>query len=246
MKTNCEAVFFDVDDTLFDHSIHAIPESHLRSLHRLRQAGYKVCLSTGRPLGGLTSLGVLDAFDFDGYVCSSGAEIYDQNKQPLQLNYLSQEKVDQILQLAREKQYTIFAGGKKPLYFQVGEAAKRLLYAVGEFDFIQREPEADDQFSVMSLLTTDPIQMEGISLIHNKLSVDIMPEGVNKHTGIQFLLDHYHLHGYAAFGDSPNDVSMLKYATYPVAMPNSHPSLDSFEHCDQGIEEWLERNGFFQ
>ena len=51
-----------------------------------------------------------------------------------------------------------------------------------------------------------------------------------KATGIQFLLDHLgmSLEDSFAFGDSTNDLAMLKYAGTSIAMGNSMPEIFPF------------------
>ncbi len=51
-----------------------------------------------------------------------------------------------------------------------------------------------------------------------------------KATGIQFLLDHLDmsLEDSFAFGDSTNDLAMLKYAGTSIAMGNSMPEIFPF------------------
>ena len=54
---------------------------------------------------------------------------------------------------------------------------------------------------------------------------EFVPHGFSKATGIQYLLDYYHLdksNAYA-FGDSNNDLPMLNYVPNSIAMGNSDP-----------------------
>src|SRR5699024_8410265 len=53
-----------------------------------------------------------------------------------------------------------------------------------------------------------------------KNNIEVMVEGVNKATGIEVLLTHYQINPREtmAIGDSNNDIPMMKFIEYPVAM----------------------------
>ncbi len=52
-----------------------------------------------------------------------------------------------------------------------------------------------------------------------------MPYGYSKATGIQYVLNHYHLNLSDAYalGDSNNDLPMLSYVSHSIAMGNASP-----------------------
>ena len=45
-----KAIFFDIDGTLVSFKTHAIPQSALDAIHRIREKGVKVFIATGRPM----------------------------------------------------------------------------------------------------------------------------------------------------------------------------------------------------
>ncbi|GAE92201.1 hydrolase [Gracilibacillus boraciitolerans JCM 21714] len=84
-------------------------------------------------------------------------------------------------------------------------------------------------------------------------NVEIMVENVNKSTGIQALLNHFDIkpEETMAIGDSNNDIPMMQYVGYPVAMKNATPQIkalvkDETEYTNdkQGVYHYL--NQFFQ
>ena len=58
---------------------------------------------------------------------------------------------------------------------------------------------------------------------NDKYSGEITVEGVNKATGMEYVLKHYGLTqaDSVAFGDGPNDLDMLSYANLGIAMGNA-------------------------
>ncbi len=88
------------------------------------------------------------------------------------------------------------------------------------------------------------------SSFHN---VEVMVEKVNKSTGIQALLECYQIHpeDTMAIGDSNNDIPMMKYVGYPVAMKNATEQIKAlvkeeteYTNDEQGVYHFL--HDFFQ
>jgi hydroxymethylpyrimidine pyrophosphatase-like HAD family hydrolase len=82
-------------------------------------------------------------------------------------------------------------------------------------------------------------------------SVEFVPLGVNKAKGIEVILDHTGIsrEDSYAFGDSANDIDMIKYVKYGVAMGNSVPELleiapyQTARVDEDGIEKGLKKFG---
>ncbi|WP_018931718.1 Cof-type HAD-IIB family hydrolase [Gracilibacillus lacisalsi] len=79
-------------------------------------------------------------------------------------------------------------------------------------------------------------------------NVEVMVEGVNKATGIEALLKHYQISpkDAMAIGDSNNDIPMMKYVGYPVAMFNATDQIKSlvkeiteFTNDKEGVYHFL-------
>ena len=84
---------------------------------------------------------------------------------------------------------------------------------------------------------------------------EFVPTGYSKATGIQYVLDYYHLDLNAAYaiGDSNNDLPMLSYVPNSVAMGNASPaslfdqvSFVTKRASENGIAYALEQLGFFE
>ena len=82
-------------------------------------------------------------------------------------------------------------------------------------------------------------------------SVEFVPLGVNKAKGIEVILEHTGIsrEDSYAFGDSANDIDMIKYVKYGVAMGNSVPELletapyQTARVDEDGIEKGLKKFG---
>ncbi|WP_198155045.1 HAD family hydrolase [Salisediminibacterium beveridgei] len=79
-------------------------------------------------------------------------------------------------------------------------------------------------------------------------NVEIMADGVNKATGVEALLDYYHVtpQNLLAIGDANNDLPMLKLAGHPVVMKNGSEDLrrqfeqkTRYTHNENGVYDYL-------
>ena len=82
---------------------------------------------------------------------------------------------------------------------------------------------------------------------------EFVPIGYSKATGIQFVLNHYQiaLENSYSFGDSNNDLPMLNYTHYSIAMGNTVPATlfdqvtyVSAKSSENGILQALEHYKF--
>lgn len=77
-----KAAFFDIDGTLFSHTMHKIPDSARKAVHLLRENGVKVFLATGRGIGTLKKVSWGDLV-FDGYITLNGQICLDARENVL-------------------------------------------------------------------------------------------------------------------------------------------------------------------
>ena len=67
-----KALFFDIDGTLVSFKTHAIPTSTVEALHRAKDRGVKIFISTGRPFSLINNLSEIENLK-DGYITTNGA-----------------------------------------------------------------------------------------------------------------------------------------------------------------------------
>lgn len=250
-----DAVFFDVDGTLYDHDRGCIPPLHLEAMKKLQDQGIRVCLCSGRCQPLLENLGILDMFDFDGIVAGNGSYVYGKNGEILFSDPVDPEVSDRIFAMAKEQGLPIFAAGNHVLVTKVDDAVRDLFPRISVHDIPVRDPQPEDTFAVYSIveLPRKPhpeFDLPGVKLLPNELSLDMMKDGLSKYEGIRTYLDHYGLHSYMAFGDAWNDLEMLANADVGVAMGDGQKELlDRIpETCppasESGIHTWLQENGW--
>lgn len=247
-----DAVFLDIDGTLYDHQAGCVPPAHTEAVKALAAKGIRVCLCSGRCLPLLEDLGILDLFAWDGIVAGNGAYVYDKDGTLVFSQPFSKEDSQRLFSLARQRHIPVFAAGSCALVTFMNKDVEDLFEKVSIHDVPVRDPEPEDTFAVVSLVTTQPVddfETESVKLLGNALSPDLMPRRLSKLVGIRKLMDHWGLHTFAAFGDNMNDYEMLVGADLGVAMGNSQPELLRRipEHCpsvqEGGIAVWLKEHG---
>ena len=77
-----KAAFFDIDGTLFSHTMHKIPDSARKAVHLLKENGVKVFLATGRGIRTLKKVSWGDLV-FDGYITLNGQICLDARENVL-------------------------------------------------------------------------------------------------------------------------------------------------------------------
>lgn len=250
-----EAVFFDVDGTLYDHAAGGIPDLHMKAMKDLQGQGIKVCLCSGRCMPLLENLGILDLFPFDGVVAGNGSYVYGEKGRLIYADPVDPRAAADIFRLAAAQNIPVFAAGNRVLVTEMTDGVRDLFERISVQNIPVRNPLPDDTFAVLSLVEENrrlhpEFAVPGIRLLENELSMDMMKDDLSKYEGIRRLLDYYGLSSYMAFGDALNDLEMLEHADVGVAMGNAQKELLERipEVCppvtESGIYVWLKDHGF--
>ncbi len=227
-------IFFDVDGTILSHRSFHISESTRNAIKSAQRNGHLAFVNTGRSLAEIE--GEITAIGFDGYICGCGTYISYQN------SVLLHRTIDSVLTrniIADFDQYQLDAvlEGTKAIYYD--DAVKNpffvkvrnsQLHNHGFRVLTFKEPDIEcDKFCVI------PREDGDLSAFYEKYKstfefidrgfhfYEVVPLGFSKATGIRFLEEHLkisHDNTYA-LGDSSNDLPMLNYARYSIAMGNS-------------------------
>ncbi|BCJ92993.1 hydrolase [Anaerocolumna cellulosilytica] len=230
-------VFFDIDGTLYDPVI-GVPESTKEALKLLTQNGHMAIICTGRTKAiipeNIKNLG------FSGIV--AGAGTYVEYK-----SHIIHHKVEgadfakDILALLKENGIKFIVEGPEYVYYDGSDQSKEYEMVKNELNRIGIDMRAlefgDYRLNKITCHIPKSNSMEAIlpkikekfHLIWHQSGkfVELVPLGYTKATGIEYLLsylDRDRKDTYA-FGDSTNDIEMLEYVNYGIAMGNSYPEV---------------------
>lgn len=247
---NKKIFFFDIDGTFVDSNTNIVPESALLALSKLREQGHILCVSTGRSLQSVKDGGFDTIFDWNVYLCNNGQAIYDHEKNILFTIPIPKESVEECMRVADSLD--------SPLYLVLPndqlltKEANEYVRISSDF-FKETIPDVKPYYGseVIMMLAYGPMgynydeykAIEGLDvLIGQSTYADVVLKGFNKAIGIKKVLDHFNMDSYIAFGDSLNDVEMLKHAEIGVAMGNGH---EETKRCADYVTDDVANDGIY-
>lgn len=230
------AVFFDIDGTLWNYD-HYIPESAKRAIKELRANGHKTFICSGRARAFINHPDLL-AMGFDGIVCSGGCHIEFDGKIVFE-KLLDPDFAKATVEMIRGYGFMPILEGPKNLYMDDEEFGldddfgNILRRDIGEnLLTIKGENYGKWKINKMSCaMDTSDENLEACYaklapdyeiIAHNKKVCELVPKGFTKATGMVKACQLLGLDSNAtyAFGDSENDLEMLKAAGVGIAMGN--------------------------
>lgn len=252
-----KAAFFDVDGTLFSHSTKSVPQSALTALEKLKAAGIRCVVSTGRqihemdrlPMGGLT---------FDAYITMNGQLTMDEDRNPLYGMSITGEAKEFALKLFEERKIPVILVEQDRLYLnfenervrQVQAAISSKVPPVGEYAGAEIY-QACVYVAGAEEQVLDPIADKcGITRWHTG-AVDVIAKGGGKASAVRRYLKKTGIRSEEtiAFGDGENDMGMLQLAGIGVAMGNAEEQVKqaadyvTADIDEDGIEKALKHFG---
>lgn len=260
-------LFFDIDGTILTgDGTRRIPDSTRAGIRQARANEHLVFINTGRVY--LNVEPMIREIGFDGYVCGCGTDIY-YHGQELFHKQISGEICKQTVAVLRQcnmaalfeasdlNAIDVSIQGNQKLselvaYFsQEGRSMVDVTSPEFHFDkFTGWYPLKQDMRSFHTYIEPlfdciDRGQEDAWGMY------EVVPKGYSKGTGIQYLLDYFHMpieRAYA-FGDSTNDLPMLTYVPHSVAMGESPDAVkQSVEYvtgslAEDGLAEALKHYG---
>ena len=233
MEHNQKICFFDVDGTLTiecDDQKILVPEGTLKALRKAHDAGALLFANTGRPYGTVHPL--IKALPLDGFVCGCGTWIMRDGKELFRHEIDRNERIE-IMHKIKELNLSCVYEAKEgfavvdPLnhgpmnrivqtYLQDGfkllEVSDNLVFE--KFCLFKN---ADDQWPDLSFLKNYDKMFKGSTF------VEVVPLSCSKGNAITSLLKELNIsyENSYSFGDSVNDVEMLKVTKQSIVMGNA-------------------------
>ena len=237
MKTHKALVFFDIDGTLLDRQQQA-PESAVQAISQLRANGHLAFINTGRCMAMVSE--EIQAIGFDGIVASCGTHI-TVGSQTLENILIPEDQLQSIIQLLIANQIDFWLEGPDHVYLDSVTHPAFYRKFLSEYpgwpglfaDFRDANPLRVNKFSYLINRHSQFDQVEPILrnqfdlIIHREDHGEVIPKGFSKATGIDQVKTFLGQSGAKvfAFGDSLNDLDMLKAADFGIAMGGSRSRL---------------------
>ena len=253
-----KAIFFDIDGTLRSFDKQAISPATIEALNALKNQGIKAVVSTGRSPAAVEFIN--EYFRFDAYVTSNGQYCYCGDE-VIHQKYFSKSEISELIALLHDMPFPCLFVGKDTSFINYIDdtvhahcaLTGRPLPKVGVYE----QALEMDVYQFVGYVGQDieKIIKQKLSFINATRSlpvaIDVLPPGGGKTPGIAAVMDYYGItpDQCLAFGDADNDMDMIEYVGFGVAMGNANERLkqiadyvtDSVD--DDGVSNALKKLG---
>lgn len=243
-------VFFDIDGTLIDRKYGLIPSTK-EAIKRLKENGHIPVICTGRTRAFLPKE-VMD-LGFHGIIAGAGTYVEFENE-------IIHNKVEgpdygnDTIQLLKEHDIHFIVEGPEYIYYDrdiKDSKYDKLISYLKQTDegHIKELETSDYRMNKITCALTTESKLDAILhklkekfhlIMHEDGNFEMAPNGYDKSTGIKTLLKYLNIdrENTYAFGDSTNDLEMLAYVNYGIAMGNSYKEvLESARYKTSRLEE---------
>ena len=255
-------IFFDIDGTIVHDESQIIPESTVRSIAALAEAGHTPIINTGRPYSHIDPR--VRAMAFAGWVCAGGMEVYVDGSW-LQKHRFTPEVRKAVVAAVREcKMQVIYEAVGGFLLDGAYSSNDRVVLEsrrIMDRGCFAKQLEGSDEEIIKFVTFDEPESRHGEFV--EKMSpyftciergggmIECVAKGCSKASGVELLLDHLGAkrEDTFAFGDSTNDISMFRAVGHSICMGDgmaeakAQAEFVTAELLDDGIEKGLRHYG---
>jgi len=244
-----KAVCFDIDNTLYDHSIHAFTPSSLEAIELLKAKGIKIFAITSRALDSVEFLGLSEIVKPDAIASYNGAVITTKEG-TYAPRLLPKEEVEKGIELARRLkiclQVITIDGGflvtPETEFFE--DYMLRLHEKKVDYKDYENDPCTGLLFYSEKKYDNEIKKLNGFMNRFDKYGVEITLQENLKSDGVITLEKMYNIpkENMMCFGDDIFDLSMFKVCGYSVAMGNAK---DCVKEIASEVTENISENGVY-
>ncbi len=225
MPNNLKAVAIDLDGTLFDDNFPP-PINVIAKLRSVQAKGITVMLCSGRALPYLT--GVAKILGLNGpLIAEDGMIVFDQTTGKKYV--MGDVKQLEAIRKIASQQITEGVETKKPQHI------KELIFT------LEPNPNIPLQLLYEKTLEIKTHHNLALNISRSNQMVNILPDGTNKGAALKKATEIIGIScdQIAAFGDSLNDLPMLRASGFPVAVGNAEKEVKEISKyiCNNDIGE---------
>ena len=246
-----KAVFFDIDGTLWNRDFQIL-QSTRDGIAKLRENGHLAFLCSGRSRANIKNEDLL-SIGFDGVVAACGTHV-DFHKETIFEKLLTKDQVAYILKVSEEFGVPVIFEGPEYLYANPED------FLDDPYVVYLREEQPEDikviPEDVAEIIAnkysgeTMNVDMEAYKaalgetfelVVHSSEGVfEVVPAGYSKAIGIEKVCEKFGIpvEDTYAFGDSENDLEMLRFAGHGIAMGNANEIVKAVaEHITTSVDD---------
>ncbi len=236
------AIFFDLDGTLLNREGKISHENRLE-IERVKSLGHLIFINTGRSKAHLPK-GLADDPLFDGLIC--GAAYIEYKKEILFRRDLSSLAKRQVLDFAKKNRVPIIFEGIYRDYFYLFPKSSDGV-SIGEditqTDFLSDEVNITKMTFCQVIKDLDTSDITELRVIKFRTYAEGIINGCDKARAMNILLEKIGipLENTVSFGDSENDIEMLKNSALSVCMPHGADGTKAVSNLILPIDEALRK-----
>ncbi|MBE6672114.1 MAG: HAD-IIB family hydrolase [Ruminococcaceae bacterium] len=239
-------LFFDLDGTVLQNG--SLPEEHRRALLAAKKNGNYLVINSGRSKAYIPKQ-VLEQIPWDGMICGS---VYVEWQGEVLLNHtLSTDSLRSVLDFVSDsKVRLVMEGVEKNYSFGMGDFQ---IPVDGDVEgFLGSDPQVSKVTFLQKLDPAKVPEFSGVRTIFFKTYAEGIATGYTKRTGMELILQKTGIDRSmtAAFGDSENDMEMLRFATITAVMKEAPAAYDAFvtlrTESEYGVSEALQKLCFIE
>lgn len=241
-------VFLDFDNTLYSHSTDSICDSAYLAIKKLQEKGIKVFLCTGRPYCELRFFD-LAKYNFDGILASEGQIGFDKDDNIIYNNPITGKLKEEIIDRFNNKKLPMIISTERDFFANyIDETINNINSAIHTENPEVKEFTNENIYmcSVFHGKNEDEwnkiFELKDIAdiAVWNPKAVDLIPKNSSKALGIDAIINKLDIkkEETMCFGDSYNDIEMIKYCEIGIAMGNSKdPVKQAADYITNDIDE---------
>ncbi|PAT02556.1 hypothetical protein CI105_00960 [Candidatus Izimaplasma bacterium ZiA1] len=245
-------IFVDLDGTVLDHSTNSIPTKTIKTIKELRENGHEVILCTGR----CPSLfyGMDKEMGVDSYIAANGRYVLYKGT-VVSEDTIEYKYIDELVKFCDQNQIDV---GFEGINHYTSQNSYTDLPAKFSEYFHLEVPEVYPDFYknhkvLQMVLFYNKEDYKNITekfpnlTFHfaNDCGMDVNQGNGMKDLGISRLLEHtnFSIENTIAIGDGFNDISMIEYCNYGIAMGNGNEELKA--KADYVTDD-VSKDGFYK
>lgn len=246
-------VSFDVDNTLLDHSDWRIPDSAIRALEELRKTHY-IVLASGRDMDNRYSRDIRDLIKPDGIIHMNGTKITVGDRLIYEHRF-DRELLCRILTFTENMGYSVGVSVDDVDYYMHPECVEQMdIRRWGRSDRTFLDPWKLMELNVRTLAyigTEDgALDIEAhfpevkLLMFAGRQGADLVEKEASKAKGLIRLCEWFgtDIRDTVAFGDSMNDLEILREAGLGIAMGNS---IEELKAAADYVTDDISRDGIW-
>ena len=229
-------IFIDLDGTIIDHKTNEAPQSTIDAIKELKNNGHEVFIATGRPP--CLFFDIDKKLNIDSYVAANGRLSVYKNEVVFS-DPLDRKVVNEFTTIMNGMGFDV---GYETIddYFVESKMTKNVDLFSDVFHLYYPEIKkgkykGEDIFQMILYIEKKDFNRaveayNGVNYsISNRYGVDVNDKSGLKDIGIKALIEHLGItvDDCIAVGDGFNDISMIEYVGYGIAMGNANDILKS-------------------